>query len=74
MESFTPNAYLVGGPTPVHSAVKDPRVVSLFGDADTTRVAAADGSGEHVWRRTEGFRYLEGMALREYAYEGPADS
>jgi hypothetical protein len=74
MESCTPNAYLMGGPTPVHSAVKDPRVVSLFGDIDTAQVAAADGSGEHVWRRTEQFRHLEGMALREYRYEGPAES
>lgn len=74
MESFTPYAYLVGGPVPVASGVKDPRAVPLPADADGVEVDAADGSGGHVWRRTGQFRSFEDLELREYVYAGPADA
>jgi hypothetical protein len=74
METFTPNAYLMGGPVPVGSAVKDPRVVTLPPGTEIAEDAAADGSGIHVWRRTDRFRDFEGIELREYAFVGPAES
>lgn len=74
MENFTPNAYLMGGPVPVGSAVKDPRVVALPAGTEAAEDAAEDGSGIHIWRRTDGFRPFEGLDLREYAYVGPAES
>jgi len=73
MESFTPYAFLVGGPVPVSSGVKDPRAVPLPADADRVEVAAADGSGIHVWTRTDRFRPFGALELREYIYEGPTD-
>ena len=73
MESFTPYAYLVGGPIPVESGVKDPRAVPLPADSDRVEVAAADGSGIHVWLRTSRFRSFEDLELHEYAYAGPAE-
>lgn len=73
METFTPNAYLLGGPVPVGSAVKDPRVVTLPAGTEIAEDAAEDGSGTHVWRRTDRFRDFEGLDLREYDYAGPAE-
>lgn len=74
MESFTPYAYLVGGPIPVDSGVKDPRAVPLPADTERVEVAAEDGSGVHIWRRTGRFRSFEDLELREYVYAGPAQS
>jgi len=74
METFTPNAYLLGGPVPVGSAVKDPRVVTLPAGTEIAEDTAEDGSGLHVWRRTDRFRGFEGLDLREYEYVGPAES
>jgi hypothetical protein len=74
MVTFTPNAYLLGGPVPVGSAVKDPRVVTLPAGTEIAEDTAEDGSGLHVWRRTDRFRDFEGLDLREYEYEGPAES
>ena len=72
MQYFTPNAYLAGGPVPVDSGVKDPRVVTLPYGTDRAEVAAADGSGIHVWRRTSSVGDFEGLELRLYVYSGPA--
>lgn len=74
MESYTPNAYLMGGPVPVGSTVKDPRVVALPAGTEVAEDAAADGSGIHVWRRTDRLRSFDGLELREYVYAGPAES
>ena len=72
METSTPYAYLSGGPVPVNSAVKDPRMVSLSGDFEFVDMAAADGSGTYRWRRTERIRSVEGLDLHVYAYDGPS--
>lgn len=74
MESFTPYAFLVGGPVPISSGVKDPRAVPPPADAGRVEVAAADGSGIHVWTRTDRFRSFGGLELREYNYAGPANA
>ncbi len=74
MASFTPNAYLVGGPVPIGSGVKDPRAVSLPAAAERAEVAAADGSCVHVWTRTGRIRSFESLPLREYVYAGPAEA
>lgn len=54
--------------------MSDPRIVMLPADSDAARVAAADGSGFHLWTRTGRFRSVGDLPLREYVYAGLADS
>ncbi|HTJ70098.1 MAG TPA: hypothetical protein VL551_21355 [Actinospica sp.] len=49
-------------------------MVSLPAGSDSAEVAAGDGSGSHLWRRTGTIRSVEGLELRVYVYAGPSVS